>query len=65
MKRRDVLKALIAFPVVAVLPEPGKAAEELMDGITYIQQSNFCPVSNVWLTEYWSRMDGKIWELYT
>lgn len=60
MNRRDFIKAALAIPAVAALPNPAQAAEELLEGITYVSQS-FVRPDGVAIVETWRRAAGKVW----
>ena len=62
MNRRDFIKALVAAPVVAALPNPVAAAEELLDGVMYVTHS-YLDADKVSFTETWSKMGGKIYRV--
>lgn len=64
MNRRDFIKAALAIPAIAALPAPAKAAEELLDGITYVSQSFIRP-DGVAIVETWRKAGGKIWRCVT
>lgn len=61
MNRRDFIKAVLAIPAIAALPAPLKAAEELLDGITYVAQS-FVRPDGIAIVETWHRTAGKVWK---
>lgn len=60
MNRRDFIKAALAIPAVAALPNPAIAAEELLEGITYISQS-FINGEGIAIVESWRKAAGKVW----
>lgn len=60
MNRRDFLKAALAIPAIASLPAPIQAAEELLDGITYVSRSFIRP-DGMAIVETWRKAGGKIW----
>lgn len=60
MNRRDFIKAALAIPAFAALPQPAAAAEELLDGIMYVSQSFVTP-EGVGIVETWRKAGGKIW----
>lgn len=60
MNRRDFIKAALAIPAIAALPAPLQAAEELLEGITFVSQSFITP-QGVGIVETWRKAGGKIW----
>lgn len=64
MDRRNFIKALLAIPAVAALPNPALAAEELLDGIMYVSRSYIDPQGAA-LVETWRRAGGKLWRMVT
>lgn len=64
MNRRDFIRAALAIPAIAALPAPIQAAEELLEGITYISHAYTSwdlGAGEVTVVETWRKAGGKIW----